>query len=199
MRVLDYLKSRLWLALGLASFVSLTVYSIAGTLALGGFGSFSQLLGLLFVIIEWCTACVIYFFIGAMFGHIADMILAWRRKRTLRTPLWFWLTIALWAVTILALLVIHSRYVDPVLVWIFPLAFGIFFTSYAFTMIVPKAVASSAIAKFAFDMLFLGAFGAWLYMTLAYKKRYKSALRVLIAAIFLVFFLGFVGCAASLA
>jgi len=191
-KILGHIEGRLWLVLGVLFLVSTTAYSVirsAITIPMG-------IGDLLYLSIDWLAACIIYFFLGAMGGHILDWLTALFRRKRIGHPLWFWLTLLLWIVCS-SVMALSKTSESAALILVFPLAYGMFFAGMAFTMLLPKAIVQSHYGKLLFDILFFSLFAAWLCLYLNRPKA-MALLRILILLIFAVFFLGFYGCAKAL-
>ena len=169
-------------------FIGTTIYSVI--VSIGDYGIFYNV----FSSIDWIAACVIYFFIGAMIGHIVDYV----RNRKIRHPLWFWLIVAFWILSSITLFIFADKtQISTVEIILFPLAYEIFFTGMTFTMILPDAIVKSDYGKLVFDLVFIAAFTFWTYYEYTNKKRLLR--RILLLTLFAVLIIGFIGCTAQLA
>lgn len=183
---------RYWLIVGLLTYVIIAVSSIIRSLEPMGFFTF------MYLAVDWFASCVYYFFAGAMIGFGIDVYCAKKSRSRITIPLWLILTLGLWIISSVTVAIIQNDQVSTLLIIIFPLAFSIFFTGYAFLIVFPDVIVYSYLGKFFFDIVFLSVFGTWLYLSCKVEGKNMLA-RILLAIIFAIFFLGFVGCAASLA
>lgn len=157
--------------------------------SLDGYGFLSNI----YLTIDWFAACIIYFYIGAMIGHIIDYL----QNKKIKHPSWFWMIIAFWIISAVTLLIIADRTkISTVGILLFPLAYGIFLTGMTFTIILPDIIVNSHYGKLFFDLAFMAAFGFWVYYEYIDKK--KLLRKILLWIIFAVFLLGFIGCATQL-
>lgn len=188
-RLRQWTRGRWWLIVGMALYLVAALSSIVRSLSNTGFGDN------LYMAVDWLTACIIYFFLGGLFGFGVDWLLS--RRRPLSVPLWFWLTIALWAGGALIVAVTNEKELSTALILFFPWVFGIFFTGFAFVLLTPKWIEQSYAGKLVFDLLYLGVFLWWLY--LANNPRARRLRLVLLWILFGILFLGLTGCAHALA
>lgn len=178
-------RGRAWLVTGALAYLGAVIPSIIRS-AEGSIGD------VLYTSADWLAACIIYFFLGAFFGHLLDWWIA--RKRAPKHPLWFWLTAALWAIGSIAVgIFAREGLISPTLAIFFPFAFGIFFTGSAFTLIAPWLVQTTLYGKLLLDLIYLTVFGAWLYLS-EWTRRSRALVRVLLLVVFAVLFLGIAGC-----
>jgi hypothetical protein len=183
--IFSFLGKNLWLSIGLVFFLGMFFYGASSSL---GGGVFATLLSLL----DWLSASIIFFFIGALLGSVVDLL--WRKKKF---SLHAWLTLGFWLVCIIAAFVVGKGEKLVVAIF-FPVIYGIFFTSFAFTKLFPAPLQYSSALKGIFNLAFSGIFFYWLKLEVD-DKATKSILRkVLLAAIFIVLLIGLYGCAAAL-
>jgi len=155
------MKHKWWLTLGLFFFIGISIYSVIRSF--GGNDFFMDV----FNIIDWFAACVIYFFIGALIGFVIDKF---KNKKT-KYPLWFFLFVGLWIISIITLLIVADKSKISYLgIIFFPIIYGLFFTGMAFTILFPGAIVKTYYGKLIFDILFLAVFGFWLYYEKTNKK-----------------------------
>lgn len=187
------LKGKYWLILGILSYLGTSISSIIRSLAQEPF------LDNAYMVIEWLAACIPYFFFGAILGFMIDWIITKRRKEKIKVPLWFWLTLILWiGSTIIIGIFSRPGLLEPALIIFFPLAFGIFFVGSAFVLLTPDFIEKSLYGKIIFDLLYLGIFIAWLYLTIYKNKSWRITRKILLIILFFVLYLGFAGCATKL-
>jgi hypothetical protein len=188
------LNGKYWIILGILSYLGTSISSIIRSITAGPF------LDNLYMAIDWFAACIPYFFFGAILGFFIDWILSKKNKKKIEFPLWFWLTLILWIGSI-AIIGIFSRpgLLGPILIVIFPLAFGIFFVGSAFVLLTPDVIEKSLYGKIIFDLLYLAIFGVWLYLIINKKKTLKMIRTILLIILFFIMFLGFGGCVRTLA
>jgi hypothetical protein len=178
-------KDNYWLITGFAFMLGITVYGIIGT-----FNIEARFLLNFLSIIDWIAASIIYFFFGAVIGHIIDS----GKNKKLKHPLWFYLTIALFFLSIIIVAIISDKSnVSTTLILLFPLAYGIFFSSQTFSIFVPIA---SMYWKLLYNISLTAIFIAWIYLTMHKKEQIA---RILLIILFLIFIVGFIGCATALA
>jgi len=175
-----------WLAAGLFAYFATAIYGIVSTIPVLNFTD------AILVSIDWLASSIIYFFFGATLGHLFEIV-KYRKKET--WPVWLILLLTLWAVSSVSLFFFANReLISPALISLFPLAYGIFFPSVAYTMLVPKNLETNVLVKTLFNMALLVA--GYLWLALPQKK--QLAKHILLFALFAVLFLGFVGCAVTL-
>jgi hypothetical protein len=189
-----HFSGRWWLIVGLFSYLSTLLSSIvraydpAVSLALNAT-----------MVFDWFAACVVYFFLGALFGFIVDVMVAWRAKKKLLTPLWVWYTIGLWIFSSLYIaFVITPQFVDRSLLVIFPLPYGIFYTGGAFFILARGFVQETFWGKSFLDVLFTALFFYWLYAVIYHEKETRRAQFVCTLIIFVLFVIGLFGFAVAL-
>mgnify|MGYP000221112584 CR=1 FL=1 len=180
-------KNKWWIILGVISLLATAISSIIRSL--NGYDFFSNI----YLIIDWFAACIIYFYIGAMIGHIIDYV----QNKKITHPPWFWMIIVFWVICTITLIFIADRTkISMIGIFLFPLAYGIFLLGMTFTIIFPDSIVNSYYGKLLFDVIFMTIFGFWLYYE--YKDRRKILRKILLLIIFAVFILGFIGCATQL-
>ena len=182
---------RYWLVLGALGFLAASLSSIVRSLDGSGVGSN------LYMAIDWFAACIIYFFLAALVGFAIDRFLTRKQKKPVAVPLWFWLTVGLWVGGSLLVAIIAPGELSPVLLVVFPLAYGIFFPSFAFSMLFPTFVERTLYGKIVLDFIYLGVFGWWLTLEVRADKRLILK-RTLLGIVFAVLALGAVSCARML-
>jgi hypothetical protein len=140
--------------------------------------------GMAYITLDWLAACVVYFFLFAAIGQLFDK----ERER----PVWWWTTIAFYAIAcVLAAIIPSAGTLGPALTIFFPFAFGLFFTGSAFALL-SGDLASSLLAKTVFDLLFLTAFGSWIWLTI--RERRPTLRHTLLFLLFCTLLLGLSGC-----
>lgn len=179
------LKNNYWLFIGAAAFITLSLYSIARSLI-----GVTSIYYMIEISIDWLAAMTIYFFLGAMIGHIID----WIRYKKNKHPLWVYMTIALWIISAITVAIIADIGILETI--FFPFIYGIFFTGYAFTILTPKMLYTSTYGKLLYNIIILGIFSTWLYYTI--KNKQKLLTKILLIILFIIFFAGFIGCATAL-
>lgn len=187
------LNRNYWAIIGIATYLVIAISSVVRSIALTSF------LDNLYMAIDWFAACIPYFFFGALIGFLIDWIIAKKNKKKIEVPLWFWLTIILLiGSTIIISIFSKQGLLEPTLIIFFPLAFGIFFVGSAFVLLMPEIIEKSLYGKIIFDLLYLGVFVAWIYLTMYKEKAFKITKKILLIIILLILFLGFAGCATNL-
>ena len=167
------------------TFILLSLYSIIRSLV-----DVTSIYDSIEISIDWIAALIIYFFLGALIGHAID----WIKKKNIKHPLWVYLTITLWLVSAITVAIIAD--IGLLETIFFPFIYGIFFTGYAFTILLPKIVYTATYGKLIYNMALIGIFSTWIYYTIKNKK--KLLTRILLIILFIIFFAGFIGCATSL-
>ena len=179
------LKNNYWLIIGSIVFLFIALSSIIRSIT--PIGSNVEMA------LDWLCASVIYFFFGAIIGHFVD----WKNNKKIKHPLWFYLTISFIILSIVFVAIFANKEkIGFVATIFFPFMYGIFFTSQAFTLILPKEIYIASYAKTIFNIIFLAISGTWLYTEI---KRKITLSRILLVIMFLIFILGFIGCAIELA
>lgn len=194
------LRGKYWLIVGALSYVSAVIPSIIRMIEP------MSALDFIYLTIDWFAACILYFFMGAMVGHLVDWSLAKKHKEKYKQPLWLWLTLSIWVTSSLLAAIVAKPWIVPTsaeelyLGWgsiiFFPLAYSIFFNGMAFNMLLPNFVQKTIYGKLLLDIIFLSFFGAWIYLTM--KNQAKIARRILLLVLFGILFLGMFGCVYSL-
>jgi len=196
-KFIEKLKGRFWLLSGVIIYLSTAISSIYRSLDSSGLGSN------LYMAVDWLAACIIYFFFGAMIGFALDWFMSGKSRKKYGTPWWLILTVYLWLLSSLVIALVNKN--EAINMWLiifFPLAFGVFYSGFAFTLLSPKAFEQSFYGKLVFDILFISIFSAWIYLESIIKredKRKKILRNSLLILIFIIFLLGFYGCASALA
>lgn len=178
-------SSRLWLFFGVLFFVAVvfrgmiadfTIYDIPDTF---------------YAFFDWCAAAIIYFFLGAMVGHLFD----WYFNRKVKHPLWFFLIVGLWIVSIfLSFVFVSDAFNNFFLYLFFPFTFGIFLPAVAYNLFFTDLMIKFVMTKLLLNLVFLSVFVLWVY---SFIKNLRFE-RVLLLLIFLVLTSGMVGCVFSL-
>lgn len=179
------LKNNYWILTGAITFTLLAIYSIARSLV-----GVTSKYDMIEISIDWLAALIIYFFIGASLGHIID----WIRNKRVKHPLYIYLTITLWIISSITIAIIADIGILNTI--FFPFIYGIFFTGYAFTILIPKAIYTSLYGKLIYNLALLGIFGTWIYYMIKDKERLLT--KILLIILFIIFFAGFIGCATAL-
>jgi hypothetical protein len=183
--IFSLLGKNLWLTIGLVCFLGMFLYGASSSL---GGGVSASLLSLL----DWLSASIIFFFIGALIGSVIDLV--WRKEKF---RLHTWLTMGFWLVCIVAALIVNKGEKLVVAVF-FPVIYGIFFTSFAFTKLFPAPLQYSSALKGIFNLAFSGIFFCWLKLEVDNKASKSFLRKVFLAIIFIVLLIGLYGCAAAL-
>lgn len=189
----DLTVGRWWLIIGAAAFIGV-----------GGYGAFASWDGAAFAAsvdsaFDWLAAGVVYAFFGALVGHLIDWGVATRRGQRTTHPAWAWCAIGLWALGIaLSFLFVDGATANALMLLFFPFTFGIFLHGTAYSIFAPTLVRDVVWGKAILNVLYLGAFGAWTWMTIQDRKRTATARHVLLFLIFLVLAIGTSGCVRSL-
>jgi hypothetical protein len=182
---------RYWLILGALGFLAASLSSIVRSIEPTSLGDN------LYMAVDWLAACIIYFFLAALIGFAIDRFLTRKQKKPVAVPLWFWLTVIVWVGGSLLVAIMAPGELSPVVLVVFPLAYGIFFPGIAFNMLFPAFVQKTLYGKLVLDILYLGVFGFWIYLET--RERSVLARRVLLIVLFAVLLLGVVGCSQALA
>ena len=186
LRQLHLWRGKYWFIIGAASFLGTAVSSIIRSLAP------MSLVDAFSLSIDWFAACVIYFFIGGVFGHLLDWWLL--RKQRVAHPLWWYSTIVLLVLSPILLALIVPPHMLPLgYMLFFPIMFGIFFVGAAFYALLPTFVTTVEYAKILLDVVFLAAFVGWVWLELA--QGHRTLRRVLLFLVLGTLLLGLVSCA----
>ena len=137
-KFIEKLKGRFWLLSGVIIYLSTAISSIYRSLDSSGLGSN------LYMAVDWLAACIIYFFFGAMIGFALDWFMSGKSRKKYGTPWWLILTVYLWLLSSLVIALVNKN--EAINMWLiifFPLAFGVFYSGFAFTLLSPKAFEQS--------------------------------------------------------
>jgi hypothetical protein len=185
-------KISYWYLLGMLAYLATFLSSVWRSLPSLGFFDFITM------IFDWASGCIIYFFIGAMIGFIVDLIIARFAKRRIIIPLWLWLTGVFWITSSIAAAVFTQRAdVSWVLVVLFPVAYGVFFMSYAYALLVPNSIEYLTYTKFIWNIIITAAFVCWLFVQ--HKTSWRTISRIILITLFVLLFVGMAGCVSMLA
>jgi hypothetical protein len=171
------IKEKFWLILGTIAYFSIIIYSIPQSLIKASFITNLE------IVLDWLAASIIYFFIGACIGIIIYY------KKSKKIPIWFFLTISLWMIGTLYSIFIGNE-TKIFLSIIMPLAYGIFLTGAAYTVLVPSFINAFSYSKIVFDLIIIFIFYSWLYYNL--KRINKKAQVILICLLFLILLIGII-------
>jgi hypothetical protein len=210
MRFLQLRRGKWWLILGLCTFVLMAVYNIADT-----YITDSSKLSIgtnAYMAVDWFAACIIYFFFGALVGYLLDWRLHARNRERTVQPLWLWLTIGLWVLSVvlcftIVTLPVFSRVFETstggalAMILFFPIAFGVFFHGIAFLQLFPGLITKYLYTKLVLDVVLLGVFGTWLWLQAREQSSRKRIIvrRVLLLLVFFILIFGLLGCVKQIA
>ena len=176
-------NGKYWWIIGGLFYLGTAISSIIRSL--NGYGFYDNL----FMSLDWFSACIIYFFIGGIVGHLVDYGFARYNGRKVETPFWFWATIAIWIIgSVIAGFMSKTGEIWPGLIAIFPLAYGIFFAGAGYVALLQNVLKDLVNYKIYYDLFLLAVFGSWLYLSITGKN--KMIRNLLLGLLMIVFAVG---------
>jgi len=181
-----------WLLLGILCAMTAAIPGIISSLST----DFSDTI---YGVVDWLAASVVYFFLGAFFGHLVDWFV--KRKQKISHPDWFWYTLAFWLTGIVLSFLFVAKASTYFAEFLFlPFVYGIFFPAVAYMMLFPGFMRSGLYAKLVLDAIYLAGFLGWLWLTLTRETTTRKLIRrILLFAVFAMLFIGMAGCVRQLA